>query len=596
MIVALFGRKKEKVKTGGAIKPYEKVFKDGIQAMKGGDEDKAILSFRKLLRWVTEDVDKITKFSTDDRTRLSDILTKAGEAMIRLKEYDSAIKLLEKAKTINPNNFRAWMDIGRDLIQRNTQIPYALVCLREAAKLKPDNVEVHILLGDAYRTQGQDEKALKEYNEVLRIDPENEESLEKILKIQPDNVEILEKYVKVLEKKGKKDELVKAYNKIAAITGNREYLERGLKIDPENKELLMHKVRLLINDGNIEDARNILEKLLQSYPEDPDIEMLAEELKPEEREVAEVEVKPIEVEEVFGDMGFEELSLEEENPVESGEPEVTSLAETEPSTQVSETPEMAEVVEKESVEKPVEVEMKEMPVEKPEEIKVETVEAEKIPTEVEMKEIAIEKPEETKVEASVEVIPTPAPEEKVETPPQEVPVVAEEVEEKEKTIPPAEKFKREFESGNVENAKQMLGELKDDEILSFLTESENMLRFILEFLVEKNRYDLAIKFADKLAEINKSDENLLRKSRILIELGMVDDAENVLNELLKRNMKNGHALYEKARIMAIKGNEMGARNFLMIATRFTPEVKSKLMEDKYFASYRDKEWFRKLAL
>ncbi len=590
--MALFGRKKEKAKAGGALRTYEKVANDGFQAMKGGNEEKAILSFRKLLRWVTEDADKIAKLSQDDKNRLSDILTKAGEAMIRLKEYDSAIKLLEKAKTINPKNFRAWMDIGRDLIQRNTQIPYALVCLREASKLKPDNVEVHILLGDAYRTQGQDEKALREYNEVLKIDPENEDALEKILKIRPDNAEVLEKYINVLEKKGNKEELIKAYTKMAAITGNRDYIEKGLKLDPENKDLLMHKVRFLIDEGNREEARGILEKLLQRYPEDPDIEMLAEELRPEEKEVVEEEVKPIEVEEVFGDIGFEELSFEE-TPEEQVETEATP-PETE--TQVPETPEMAEVAKKETIEKPVETEMKEVPVEKPEEIKVEKVETEKKPAEVEMKEMAVEKPEEVKVETRMEEMSLSAPEEKVEVPPQEAPVVAEEVEEKkEEIIPLTEKFKKEFESGNVENAKQILGELKDDEILSFFTENENILNFILEFLEEKNRYDLAIKFADKLAEMNSTDENLLRKSRILIEMGRVDDAEKVLNELLKRNMKNGYALYEKARIMALKGNEMGTRNFLMMATRFAPEIKSRLMEDKYFASYRNKDWFKKLA-
>ena len=557
MPVALFGKKKEKI--GGAVKTYEKVATDGFQAMRSGDEEKAILSFRKLLRWVTEDADKIARFSKDDKVKLSQILTDAGEAMIRMKEYDSAIKLLEKAKTIDPTNFRAWMDIGRDLIQRNTQIPYALVCLREGVKLQPNNVEVHLLLGDAYRTQGQDDKAIKEYQEVLQINPENEDAVEKMLKLQPENIDLLEKYIKILEKKGNKEDLIKAYTKMAAITGNNDYLEKGLKLDPNNKNLLMHKVRILIKSNNMEEARRIVDGLIKKYPDDPDVEMLAEELKPEE-EVE--EIKTMGVEEVFGDIGFEEI------PVEGLEEKIEEKM-------VSEKVEAA----------PMKVEAKEE-VPQPTEI----TEAESLPIEEEKVAEEIPPIEEAKPEIAP-MIEEKRPEITTEE-------AKPEIKEK-KEITPVEMFKNEIRAGNEEKAKSMLGEMSDDDIHLLINENEETIKLILDFLEKKEKYDLAIEFATKLVEINSSDNNILRKSRILIELGKVDEAERELNELVKKNiknMKNGYLLYEKAKIMAIRGNEMGTRNFLMMAIRFAPELKSKLKDEKYFEAYRNKDWFQKMQL
>ncbi len=599
MLVALFGRKKEKA--GGTLRTYEKVATDGFQAMKSGNEDKAILSFRKLLRWVTEDADKIAKFSKDDKVKLSKILTDAGEAMIRMKEYDSAIKLLEKAKTIDPKNFRAWMDIGRDLIQRNTQIPYALVCLREAAKLRPNDVEVHLLLGDAYRTQGQEEKSINEYKEVLRIDPENEDAVEKMLKLQPENVDLLKKYVKILEKKGNKDDLVRAYIKIAAITGGEEYIERGLKLDPENKDLLMHKVRILINTGKMDEAKQIVDELFQKYPGDPDVEMLAEELKPGVEEKME-EVKPIEVEEVFGDIGFEDISLEENQPEELSM-EKQSVGEEEkieqPEGIIEEKPsevEVAKKAEKEVVKAP---QSSEISGAKPSQTKEEEAKPEMIP-------------EKISAEVKVEVTPQPVEETKKEevkekTQPEaaEMPAhpevamgEAEEERKKEEKVEmnPIEMFKNEIQAGNKENARKIMEKLSREDIHSFLNESEDRIKLILDLLEESKKYELAAEFVTRLVELNSSDENLLRKSRILMELGKISEAEKELNELLKRNMKNGYALYEKAKIMAIRGNEMGTRNFLMMATKFVPELKSKMMSEKYFEAYRDKDWFKKLAL
>ena len=548
VVVPLFGKKKDK--TSGILKNYEKVVNEGFDASSRGDTEKAVFNFRKVLRWVTEDIDKVSKLSKGDKKKLSELLTSAGEEMIKLKEFDAAIKLLEKAKTIDQENFRAWMDIGKDLLQRNTQVPYALVCLREAARLKPENVEAHLLLGDAYRIQGQLEKALAAYQKALKVDPENEDALQKVLKIQPENIDILEKYIKVLEQKGDKEELIKAYNRMVTITGDRDYLERGLQFDPENKDLLMNKARLLLKEDKTDEAKEIVRKLKEMYPDDVDISMLYDELNPKEAETPVEEEEPsVEVGEVFEDISFgeaPEVSFEEEGTMQIEGSEAGEEKLPEPKEEVEELPGEKEIEEKPAVETPV---------------------VENAP----QKEPATE---ETPIEIDEEEI-KPA--------------------ERELVIPPEEMFLQTYAMGKKEDSAKLLEGMIDEDILKLLNEDVKILKFVYQTLIEQNRKELALKFIDKIIENEGTEENELEKAKLLIELQKMDEAESILNGIVKKNMKNGNALYLKARIQSIKGNDMGARNFLMMATKFNPALKEEAKKDPYLEKYKDKNWFNKIT-
>ena len=574
----LFGKKKDK--TSGILKNYEKVINEGFEASQRGDSEKAVFNFRKVLRWVSEDIDKVSKLSDSDKKKLSELLTSAGEEMINLKDFDAAIKLLEKAKTIDPSNFRAWMDIGKDLLQRNTQVPYALVCLREAAKLEPENIEAHLLLGDAYRIQGQLDKALAAYQKALKVDPENEDALQKVLKIQPENIDVLEKYIKVLETKGDKEELIKAYNRMVTITGDRDYLEKGLQFDPENKDLLMNKARILLKEDKVDEAKEIVNKLKEMYPNDADISMLYDELNPKEEEsFVKEEVPSVEVGELF-----EDISL--------GESPETSF-EDEGSMQI----EGAEEGEKEN---PQEIPANEG-----------AVVAEAVaPSVVEEKEEKIETPEikeeevsekEEPIKEEEKVVPTP---EKIEAPSEEpkedkleeLNMTEEFVPEKrEIIIPPEEMFLQDYGMGKLEDSAKLLEGMREEDVIKLLDENIKILKFVYDNLLKEGRKELALKFIDKLIEKEDSEEYRLEKSKLLIEIGKMEEAEGILNDIVKKNMKNGKALYLKARIQSIKGNDMGARNFLMMATKFNPELKEEAKKDPYLEKYRERDWFKKIT-
>ena len=465
MNLPLFGGRKKREST--IVRDYAKTLEDAKALMNSGEDDRAQILLRRINRWVSEDFDRVSALNPNEKKTLSEILTEAGEMMLILKDYEYAIKTLEKAKSLDRENVRAWLDIGRDLLERNVQIPYAVASLKEAVKLAPNNVEANILLGDALRMEGELKNALKSYFRALEIDPENEDVINKILKIEPDNVEVLKKYVGLLKKKGNYNELLKVYNRLYSLTKDEKYLEEGLDIDPGNKDLLITKVRFLMDNNELVEANRIIEQLKEDYPDDPTVQMLYEEVSGGEKE----EVKPIAVDELFGDLGIDEA--------------------------------------------------------------------------FEGMDVEVNKDEESEEEPKKEEI------NRVDT------------------------FLQAFNDGKLDEAK---------EILKNLTPAD--------FMDLGNReisFELAKFMVDNL-EIEKG--NIILEE--MLSHQAYDYAEKILNEILKRNFKDAKALFYKGKLMAAKGNDMGARNFLMMSVKFDSEIKKYIRGDKILKKYENEEWFKKL--
>ena len=457
----LFGGRKKKEST--IVRDYAKTLEDAKALMNSGEDDRAQILLRRINRWVSEDFDRVSALSPKEKRELSKILTEAGEKMLILKDYEYAIKTFEKAKSLDRNNVRAWLDIGRNLLERNVQIPYAVASLKEAVKLAPNNVEANILLGDALRMEGDLKGAIEAYFHALEIDPENEDVINKILKIEPDNVEVLKKYAELLKKKGNDTELLKVYNRLYSLTKDERYLDEGLDIDPGNKDLLITKVRFLMDNNELVEANRIIEQLREDYPEDPTVQMLYEELSGGEKE----EVKPIAVDELFGDLGIDETLGE---------------------------------------------------------ISTENVEKQK-----------------------------------------------EEIEEVNKV----DTFLNAFYNGDLDEAKEILKNLSHEEFIDLANREIN--------------FELAKFMVDNL---NIEQGNTILEE--MISKQAYDYAEKILNEILKKNFKDAKALFYKGKLMAAKGNDMGARNFLTMSVKFNPEMKKYIKEDKILKKYENEDWYKKL--
>ena len=462
MDLPLFGGSRRK-RESTILRDYAKTLEEAKAFMKEGDYDRAQMLFRRINRWVSEDFERVSKLSEEDRKKLSRILTEAGENMLVLKDYEYAIKTLEKAKGLDRNNVKAWIDIGRNLLERNVQLPYAVSALKEAVKLAPNNVEANIMLGDAFRMQRQFKDAIESYTHALEIDPENEDAINRILKIEPDNVEVLKKYAELLKKKGNDVELLKVYNRLYSLTKDEKYLEEGLDIDPGNKELLITKVRHLMDNNELVEANRIIEQLREDYPDDPTVQMLYEELSGGEKE----EVKPIAVDELFGDLGIDET----------------------------------------------------------------------------LGEISAENEEETKEET--------------------------------KEINKVDALLNAFKNGNLDEAKEILKNLSHEDFIDLANREIS--------------FDLAKFMVDNL-DIEQGNTILEE----MVSQQAYEYAEKILNEILKKNFKDAKALFYKGKLMAAKGNDMGARNFLTMSVKFNSEMKNYIKGDKILKKYENEEWYKKL--
>lgn len=127
-----------------------------------------------------------------------------AQGLMRTGEFQSAIGLLEPVVRAAPDYFQAWFNLGvcfqqlnqiaaaEQALQRAVEIDgnaparialsklylsqqrvdQAMPQLEAAIRLEPDSVEGQFLLGVAYRFQGRDQDARRQYQRVLQQDPE----------------------------------------------------------------------------------------------------------------------------------------------------------------------------------------------------------------------------------------------------------------------------------------------------------------------------------------------------------------------------------------------------------------------------------------
>jgi len=86
----------------------------------------------------------------------------------RTSRVPSAAKEFQSALHVEPNHFPANLLLGRLLVEQQ-RAAEALPYLRKAAKLRPDSIDAHGFLSNAYRELGQEANARRELSEAERI-------------------------------------------------------------------------------------------------------------------------------------------------------------------------------------------------------------------------------------------------------------------------------------------------------------------------------------------------------------------------------------------------------------------------------------------
>ncbi|MBI1764802.1 MAG: protein kinase [Acidobacteria bacterium] len=153
--------------------------------------------------------------------------------------YDLAERSLQRALALEPELPSASLQMVYVLLHRGEK-EKALSLLADVRRDKPNDPAVFIIAGMLYRLNGQYDKALKQYDRLLELNP--------------------------------KDIVWASYNRgrIYSYQGRYEEalaeLERGRKVEPEHPLIKTFSASVLLNQGRVDEARALAEETLHQHP------------------------------------------------------------------------------------------------------------------------------------------------------------------------------------------------------------------------------------------------------------------------------------------------------------------------------------------
>ena len=101
-----------------------------------------------------------------------------GLALHSPENFSDAAPAYQKSLELDPDQFESRANLG-DVCLQLDRTEEAIDALRQAAKIKPNDVKVHFLLAQCYLKAGNRDDALREYGIVKRLDSSVAEDLAK---------------------------------------------------------------------------------------------------------------------------------------------------------------------------------------------------------------------------------------------------------------------------------------------------------------------------------------------------------------------------------------------------------------------------------
>jgi tetratricopeptide (TPR) repeat protein len=201
-----------------------------------------------------------------------------------LNEIEPAINCFRRVTGLAPQSAEAWFNLGRALTLAG-QPREAASAYEKAVSLKPDWPQAYNNLANTQQSLGLFNEALKTYQEALKLAPayaeawfnrsnvllhigrtrEALEGFRRALELAPDNLLCHRNYSSALIVADRLDEALAAYRRMA-------------EVFPDNPEPLAEKARLLDLMGDKPAALATLTPLLERFPRDPHVALVAAEL------------------------------------------------------------------------------------------------------------------------------------------------------------------------------------------------------------------------------------------------------------------------------------------------------------------------------
>gem|GEM_PF-263560 len=103
--------------------------------------------------------------------RISQILVELGRYHKAKEDYQAALAYLERAAILNAGSYEAYYEIGQIHI-KNNRLAEAEKCFKESLRIRPDDVNTLLNLGDTYKEGNRDDEAIGLYYECINKNPE----------------------------------------------------------------------------------------------------------------------------------------------------------------------------------------------------------------------------------------------------------------------------------------------------------------------------------------------------------------------------------------------------------------------------------------
>ncbi len=103
-----------------------------------------------------------------------------GAAHLKGRRYVEALGKFKKAALKDPDNYKAYCNLGLTYLSSGKYDP-AIAAFNRCLKIK-DIANSHLLLGIAYDRKGDAESALREFEIVLEMDPDNKKAKKYLVK------------------------------------------------------------------------------------------------------------------------------------------------------------------------------------------------------------------------------------------------------------------------------------------------------------------------------------------------------------------------------------------------------------------------------
>ena len=185
-----------------------------------------------------------------------------GRALAKQERTEEAAEAYLHSTKLNPNHAGSYHNLGDTLAQLQ-QWDRAIIAYRRALQLEP-NLLVQQKLADALQHQGQLylDRAYREYQQIIKASPDNLNTYHQALKIKPNNPEIYLELGNALAKQDRLNEAIFYYQIALQSSSDFPILPQELEEIVNQTEVGINYYQLLQSKPDIPDLYSQLEKTL----------------------------------------------------------------------------------------------------------------------------------------------------------------------------------------------------------------------------------------------------------------------------------------------------------------------------------------------